>query len=193
MRNSFEEVLTQYEDLYARAEESRREGARKLEKIDAQIAMLKEQIAKLYDEREATVAHYNSFCFPNWLDDIARPLAKALADASDFQRHTVTGPCGIASRTFLCVWSCDPEPKGKAIAIQPVFDEDKISFVYETGEVENTHPSGSLGAESGLNFVTAPLPDSLDEILAVMSPMPASVIRRYEKRDLYRGKEESSI
>lgn len=193
MKNSFEEILAQYKDIYVCAEESRRGGARKLEKIDAQVAELKQQIVKLYDEREAIVAHYNSCRFPNWLDDIVRPLARALADASGFQRHTVTGPCGIASRTFLCVWSCDPRFEGKAIVIQPAFDEDKISFVYETGEVENSHPSGSLGAESGLNFVTAPLPDSLDEILAVMSPLPGCVIRRYEKRGLGKGREESSL
>lgn len=47
-------------------------------------------------------------------------------------------------------------------------DEDWNRLIYRTGEVKDTYPKGSIDEINGGNDVYAPLPDDLDEILALM-------------------------
>ena len=67
------------------------------------------------------------------------------------------------------MWTSEPEFAAKTLVVRPLFfEENGLSFVYETGETTSECPPGSLGEAHGMNLVTAPLPDSLEEILAVM-------------------------
>ncbi len=63
--------------------------------------------------------------------------------------------------------------RSKQLIVHPCFDEDgNLYLVYETGETVERYAKGSLGEASGLNGVTAPLPDALDEIQVLLRDIP---------------------
>lgn len=162
-------LIDSYEAALDLLREERYEGARRLEEIDVQVAGLKRQIAVLCGKRETVAAQYSSSRSPNWLDDVVRPLAKELAAKAGFPHGEAHGPCGLTSRAFITLWTSEPEFAAKTLVVRPLFSEENgLSFVYETGETTSECPPGSLGEAHEMNLVTAPLPDSLEEILAVM-------------------------
>ena len=169
MVKKLKEILGAYENARARLCEERYEGAQRLAQIDAKGVELKRQIDVLIAEREAVEEWNGSRPVPNWLDDAVRPLAKELAAKAGFPHAKVVGPCGFAFRVFITLWTSEPEFAAKTLVVRPLFfEENGLSFVYETGETTSECPPGSLGEAHGMNLVTAPLPDSLEEILAVM-------------------------
>jgi len=89
----------------------------------------------------------------------------------------VYGPQGIGCRTFIyLVESEEVSPfkqQSKRVIVQPDFDEDgNLYLVYETGEMVERYAKGSLGEVSGLNGVTAPLPNTLEEIRVLLRDVP---------------------
>ena len=52
----------------------------------------------------------------------------------------------------------------EVLTVEPHFTDSRVRFYYETGEQTKHYSPGSVGAMSGLNSVTAELPDEEDDI-----------------------------
>lgn len=109
---------------------------------------------------------------PSYVDEVVKPLAEVLAKMSGAKQCSVTGPCGICCRIFVNLIyeeaTDDPEimaVRQKGIILQPDFEDDKLKLMVETGAVVNEHPRGSVGYD--LNYEKIPLPDDLNEVLAL--------------------------
>lgn len=115
---------------------------------------------------------------PDWKAEVVLPLAKELAKRKGL-KPKVMGPMGLASRVIIALVEDLGENPSKQehyrLTLQPdVQPGGKILLRYETGETEDSkYPKGSLGAMSGLDLVTAPLPDSIDEVEKLLVKYPA--------------------
>lgn len=141
----------------------RREAAR----LDERASKKRELAQKILNEADPA---------PYWIDDIAVPLAEELARRKGLQAK-ILGPMGLACRTVLVLVS-DPDvipskQEHYRLTIQPSHKNGKFCLAYETGEETDRYEARTVGAMSGLNFVTAPLPDSVDEIEKLLKKVPA--------------------
>lgn len=107
----------------------------------------------------------------DWKKNVIDPLASALGERAK-KMPLVYGPMGLCSR--VSIYLVDDlnkkvyEQPAKCLVVQPdIRDDGGLSFVYETGEVADRYEKGTLGEVSGMNMVTAPLPGTIDEILAL--------------------------
>ena len=73
-------------------------------------------------------------------------------------------------RECIILHDCD-DPDGfwewsnkEVLTVEPHFTDSRVRFYYETGEQTKRYSPGSVGAMSGLNSVTAELPDEEDDI-----------------------------
>lgn len=146
-----------------KASQLRREAAR----LDERASKKRELAQKILNEADPA---------PYWIDDIAVPLAEELARRKGLQAK-ILGPMGLACRTVLVLVS-DPDvipskQEHYRLTIQPSHKNGKFCLAYETGEETDRYEARTVGAMSGLNFVTAPLPDSVDEIEKLLKKVPA--------------------
>ena len=146
-----------------KASQLRREAAR----LDERASKKRELAQKTLNEADPA---------PYWIDDIAVPLAEELARRKGLQAK-ILGPMGLACRTVLVLVS-DPDvipskQEHYRLTIQPNYKNGKFCLAYETGEETDRYEARTVGAMSGLNFVTAPLPDSVDEIEKLLKKVPA--------------------
>lgn len=145
-----------------KASQLRREAAR----LDERASKKRELAQKILNEADPA---------PNWIDDIAAPLAEELARRKGLQAE-ILGPMGLACRTLVLVSDPDVIPSKQEhyrLTIRPSYKNGKFCLAYETGEETDRYEARTVGAMSGLNFVTAPLPDSVDEIEKLLKKVPA--------------------
>lgn len=126
-----------------------------------------------------------------WEDRLVRPLAEELSRRSAKKNFTIIGPGGLSCATHIVLHD-DPEyvPLTRReetyleLTVQPDDQDGVITLRYETGEDEDVCPKGSIGQVGGLNRVTKPLPDSIEEIeklLREAGPMPKIIkVIRFE-------------
>lgn len=107
----------------------------------------------------------------SWIDGVIKPLAAALAETTGLY-WKVTGPCGICCRVHIDLCEDPDKPilfqSRKEIVLQPDFTDEGLAILYETGETTDRFAKDTVGALNGMNNVTKPLPNSVDEILKLM-------------------------
>ena len=162
-------------DLYNLYIEKRTDALIRREKIQTEIGCIDMEIKKHRDaiqqlnkDKEEVQHKLNANPIPDWTE-IFRDLGKEL-EVKTGKKCKVIGPFGLCSRCYIDLLEPDDDyPYKKPIQtleIEPDFHhEDIIRFLYCTGEEEEICPKGSVGAMSGMNRKTAPLPDDIDEVL----------------------------
>lgn len=104
-----------------------------------------------------------------WYDVAIMPLASDLAEATGLNA-TVSGPFGLRAECTIYL-SADRGEK-KYITITPVFLDaiggSELALFYDTGEVSNKFAPGTLGDFNRMNNISERLPDTLDEIVALL-------------------------
>lgn len=119
----------------------------------------------------------------DWKDEVIVPLAGELAKRTG--RHPlVLGPCGIGAKVTISLVN-DPgarwtEQDRLELTVEPDFEDGRMVFNYETGEVSDRYEPGTVGYVNGLNNITARLPDSVDEIIGLLRPHPALNLKNEE-------------
>lgn len=99
----------------------------------------------------------------NWLDSAVSSLAVDLEEATG-KPVTISGPLGLRAEVYIDVGD-------DFIRLTPAFPEDEgFRLYYDTGETTNTYQMGTLGDWNGMNNVSAPLPDTLEEIIKLLRP-----------------------
>lgn len=140
--------------------------------LEAQAKLKRREAKYLYEQ-------ISSLAYGNWISDVIWPLADELAKRTG-KKASVLGPVGIGSKIKIILGKREMGPDEwylKAwmeLVLEPDFSGDHLVIRYETGEVSGRYARGTLGHESGLNNITAPLPDSVEEILGLFRAYPAT-------------------
>lgn len=138
----------------------------KLAKLEASVARAKKRLEK----------HQNSY--PTWLESIVEPIAKQLAELRDMQ-YELYGPFGLRSAVSIYLTPKDSDGNivkndtwSITITIRNI--EGVWEARYDTGNKDCYYPPNSIGAMNGFNKETALLPDTIEEINALLRFSPGS-------------------
>ena len=114
----------------------------------------------------------------NWIDSVVKPLGEALRKATGKKFCTVYGPFGLCARVSIYLHDESTDDKDLIhqatldLNLQPCFEDgNSFSLLYETGEITRQCEPGSLADLNGMNRATAPLPDSIDDVVTLMVPV----------------------
>lgn len=142
------------------------EYARQTDELETEIEKLEEEIEKLKKAK-------NNLKFPYWIEKLIKPLVKEIVEKeSSFKSFDIRGPFGLRSYVFI-VFSENEEVSEHYdeneyyLSIVPK-DLDTGKLNYETGETINKFSNGSLGEINGMNNVTKPLPENIEEIIELI-------------------------
>ena len=156
------DICNQYHDRRISEIEKKAELEKKIAYYDVRIQSLEEKRSrhqsKLNDLYRGCVS---------WTDS-AVELGSELAKLAGTESR-VTGPFGICSRVRITLHAPgDVYPymlPFKELEIEPLIGDKTLTFLYVTDEYVENCPKGSSGEVNGMNWVTKPLPDDLNEVL----------------------------
>lgn len=120
----------------------------------------------------------------NWIDAIVKPLAQEISvrlgpsKNLPFHDWEIYGPFGLGSETTIYFFCTDERDivKGEtySITLHPSFTDAGLRLTYNTGEKKDNYAPGTIGWMNGFNNVEAPLPDSIEEIMKLLTHNPAN-------------------
>jgi hypothetical protein len=176
-------LLRAHEEKKRRAEAKRAELKQELDRILDEADSLEKEAAKKRREAKGVYEEMGALDYGNWMSDVLWPLADELARRTG-KHPQLSGPAGLGSKlTIALVDDRDKrsyEQESLEITVEPVFEDDCMVFNYETGAVSDRYKPGTLGHLNGLNNITAPLPDSVEEILVLLRHRPALNFKKKE-------------
>lgn len=151
-----------------------------LKKIDLNIMAaegLEKRAAKKRKTAKGLYDKLGKLDYGNWVSDVLWPLADELARRTG-KKASILGPSGIGAKitVILADEERDPEWYMKErleLTMEADFDDNGLLLRYETGDVSDRYAPGTVGHVNGLNNITAPLPDSVEEILGLFRAYPA--------------------
>lgn len=151
-------VRDEHQAIINRAKENVTVAEKHLHKAQARVEKLERQLNKLP--------------YTGWVDGVVEPLAKSLAECTGLH-WDIYGPFGMMCETSIYLMKDKDvsitKQKTLAIRLEPHFDQHGDLIIrYRTGETTNEYQKGSIGWMNGMNCVTAPLPDTIEEIQALL-------------------------
>ena len=113
-----------------------------------------------------------------WLDRVLVPLAVAIASELGGLPYEFYGPFGLSCETSVYFFPTDGHDITKdetySLTVYPEYREGGYGYVngfylaYDTGRRLDTYRPGSIGDLNNFNNVKEELPDSLEEIVALL-------------------------
>ena len=157
------ELYQQFDKLSLQAKANREAAYQLIVQKKEKIKRLEKQIEKL-DERT-----YN---YPSWIEVILKPLSDRLSEKLGLP-YEIYGPFGLSCETSVYFVKDTKkrvsEQEAKGITVYPEFAEDGSLYLkYYTGKKTDDYEPWSIGDLNGFNKVKAPLPESIEEILAII-------------------------
>ena len=158
--------------LLGRIEDLRREAEELREKADQ-----KETDADELEEKVKRIPKVD------WVKLVVEPLAEELRKLTGKKLWTILGPDSFSENTHIILHDKEADKafeEGKEqacleIVLRPGFKQDYslaiLNLVYETGEYTNEHYTGERGQLKYRNAVTAPLPDSIEDVAKLLEPV----------------------
>ena len=169
-------LLRAHEEKKKQAEARRAKLKRELDQILDEADGLEKEAAKKRKDAMSIYEEMGALDYGNWMSDVLWPLADELARRTG-KHPQLSGPAGLGSKlTIALVDNPDKrsyEQESLEITVEPAFEDERIFFNYETGEVSDRYEPGTVGYVNGFNNITARLPDSVEEILGLLRHYPA--------------------
>lgn len=144
--------------------------------VEEEASRYEEKASKLMEKARKCRIKLASMKCPvgDWVADVIEPLAKEIGNRLNLESN-VYGPQGLGCRVLMVFGSKEDEEEGIAprlwFTLQPAFQENSFELFYESDEETDRYPQGSLGALNGLNKVTKPLPDDIDQIIELIKAL----------------------
>ena len=102
---------------------------------------------------------------------VIEPLAKELAEHTGLSWE-ICGPFGIQARTSIYLREdmnkSITETKTLSITLIPHWKDSALVLYYQTDKIEDNFRPETIGAINGMNFFNELLPDTIEEIVALM-------------------------
>lgn len=129
-----------------------------------------ERLNRLIERHKAMLEKTENNC-PGWFN-VCERLAATISGELDMD-HKIYGPFGMNCRVSIYFFPTDGRDITRnetySISLQPDFDANSCLYMsYETGEEIDIYREGTIGWLNGENKVTAPLPDDLPAIIALL-------------------------
>ena len=137
-----------------------------IDKANMQIVNLNNKIAKLNERIKRHSESINKRKYPSWTD-ILLSIRDDMERVSGMKFKASGHVFGLNCRTYIEL-SDDSGNSYNLIVLPKNEFSDEFYLAYETGERTNRYPAGSLGAINGMNNLTAPLPDTAEELFEIM-------------------------
>lgn len=170
-------LISAMEDKRAKTEERRGRLKAEMDKLVDEANALESQAKAKRRDAKDLYEEIGSLDYGDWLRDVLRPLADELARRAG-KSAQLHGPAGLGSRVTVALVD-DPEIRcteqdALELTVEPDFFSGKhMTLSYETGERSDRYKPDTVGFFNGLNNITATLPDSIEEILALFRMRPA--------------------
>lgn len=119
---------------------------------------------------------------PSWINNIIVPLAKEIKNRLGKKAYEIYGPFGCECETSI--YFADKGKDGDieitkvptlSLTVRPHWIHDEtysrtigFELTYWTGNETNEYAKGTIGELNGLNYVFAPLPNSIEEIIKLL-------------------------
>lgn len=122
----------------------------------------------IYEQRyNEAAAHFTRYSWHNCIYEIAKDLEKLSGLKSD-----VSGPFGLRAEIHVYLNHDGDKGKRRIICITPMFnrqgDTSLLRLYYDTGDRTEKYAPNTLGDFNGMNNISKPLPDTIEEIYAAM-------------------------
>lgn len=160
-----ETIKNKYVESYRLYQEERNALDEKIAKRHEDIARAERSIERL-NKKKLELEH------PSWVEMLVKPIAEKFSEEFGLS-YDIYGPFGI--RAYVTIYWMENkeisivEQPTKSLTLEP-FDLEKGQLYYETGKKREGvcyHPN-SIGAMNGMDREVLPLPDSFDEIKALI-------------------------
>ena len=172
-------------ELYESYAAARQKEKEKLAEMEAEASALREEAEQLQmaaKEKvrlaDEIVGRMGDHMTTSWVKDVVKPLGEELRKATGKKFCTVYGPFGLCARVSIYLHDESTDDKDLIhqatldLNLQPCFEDgNSFSLLYETGEITRQCEPGSLADLNGMNRATAPLPDSIDDVVTLMVPV----------------------
>ena len=158
LQHTEKSIRDEHQSIINKAKENVKTAEKRLQKAQARVEKLEQQLNKLP--------------YTCWVDGVVEPIAKILAERTGLH-WDIYGPFGVMCETSIYLMKNKDvsitKQKTLAIRLEPHFDQHgDLIICYRTGETTNEYPKGSIGWMNGMNCETAPLPDTIEEIQALL-------------------------
>lgn len=104
----------------------------------------------------------------SWLDSAVAALAIDLEESTG-EPVEIGGPFGLRAEVYITVGEKGAEGR-RFLRVTPEFPDGGFKLHYDTGETVERYGAGTLGDWNGMNNVSAPMPDTLEEIIQILRP-----------------------
>ena len=104
----------------------------------------------------------------SWIDSAIASLAIDIEESTG-EPVEIRGPFGLRAEVYITVGEKDSEGR-RFLLLTPEFPDCGFKLYYDTGETVERYGAETLGDFNGLNNVSAPLPDTLEEIIQILRP-----------------------
>jgi hypothetical protein len=116
---------------------------------------------------------------PNWVEDLVRPLAKEIIKEFPGYHFRLSGPSGLGARVWMRVNEKYKEGLVAMLAFAPgtrpaeaeglpsgpyIGKVCLVDYSRDTGE----YAVGTVGYQNGFNYPEIPLPDSIEDLVAMI-------------------------
>lgn len=183
---SVNSLVSAMEKKTADAEARRGQLKMEMDRLMDEAHELEDRANEKIGAAQALYEQIGALKYGSWTEDVLLPLADELERRTG-KKAQIFGPAGISSRVMVALLD-HPERRrteqdSLELTVEPDFSGDHMVLHYETGERSDRYKHGTVGFINGLNNITAPLPDSVEEILALFRKHPAVNISKEEKHD----------
>ena len=137
------------------------EADAELKRIDEKILQRSRQIERLKKKRDKV---YYSF---SWIDNVVKPLMHDLEKATGLTGE-IYGPFGLRAETSIYLRKDMSKSITETETLSIELEHMSDGTYYATGEETNNYQPMSIGWLNGFHHVMAPLPDTLEEIIALL-------------------------
>lgn len=131
---------------------------------------LRKEAELLAKKQEEVERQLNELEYVNWVGSLVKPLAVELSEKLG-KKYDIYGPFGL--RAAVSIYLMDDlkvsitKQETYGITLAPG-DLKKGELFYETNETKNEFSKGTIGYMNGMNNVVKILPDSIDDIVALL-------------------------
>lgn len=135
-------------------------------KYQEELSRVQRKLARYQAKRGELIPTFN------WIETFVHPLAQAIQQELGLASYEAYGPFGLRSEVSI-FWHSSEDDLDKPTYSLRLTPYNLATGVihFDTGEVSEHYDPNTIGALNGLGNQTAPLPDSLDELIHQLKSM----------------------